>query len=59
MGTHPPLVQCSSHQRRIDLGWVEGLGCYEELLVGFFIVDMVFDTGSYDVGFRDADGFDF
>jgi len=22
MGTHPPPVKCSNHQRRIDLGWV-------------------------------------
>jgi len=27
MGTHPPPVKCSGHQRRIDLGWVEGMGC--------------------------------
>jgi len=49
MGTQPPThhqCKCSSHQRRLNLGWA-------------FIADMVSDAASYDVGFGDANGFDF
>jgi len=39
------------------MGW--GAGLLGEAFGGFFIADMVSDPGSYDVGFGDADGFDF
>jgi len=49
MGTHPP-----PEKNRFGMGWGDGL-----LGEAFFIADMVSDPGSYDVGFGDADGFDF
>jgi len=39
------------------MGW--GAGLLGEAFGGFFIADMVSDPGSYDVGFGDADEFDF